>query len=94
MTDPFFMLILMEELGKEFVVWDQKSTIEFIKAGRKTVFAEFAIPPERIQEIRNTCKNAPIHPEFSVEIVNAEGEVVARVRKTIYIRRRKKRNDG
>ena len=94
MTDPFFMLILMEELGKEFVVWDQKSTIEFIKAGTKPVFAEFAIPAERVEAIRSECTTSPIHPEFTVEIADAEGTVVARVTKTIYVRRRKKRNDG
>lgn len=29
MTDPFFMLMLMENLGRDYVVWDKAANIEF-----------------------------------------------------------------
>ena len=30
MTDPFFMLMLMENLGRDYVVWDKAANIEFV----------------------------------------------------------------
>ena len=43
MTDPFYMLIMMEALGTDYIVWDQASKIEFIKAGKKPVSALFEL---------------------------------------------------
>ena len=34
MTDPFFMLMLMENLGRDYVVWDKAANIEFVSPGR------------------------------------------------------------
>lgn len=39
MTDPFFMLMLIENLGKDYVVWDKSASIRFKKPGRGTVSA-------------------------------------------------------
>jgi acyl-coenzyme A thioesterase PaaI-like protein len=33
MTDPFFMLMLIENLGPEYIVWDKTATIRFKEAG-------------------------------------------------------------
>lgn len=30
MTDPFYMLILMENLGREYIVWDKAANIRFL----------------------------------------------------------------
>lgn len=46
MTDPFFMLMLIHILGKEFLVWDKAARIDFIKPDRGTVFARFLIQEE------------------------------------------------
>lgn len=43
MCDPFYMWILMENLGKDFIVWDKAATIRFKKPGTGTVNAEFEI---------------------------------------------------
>ncbi len=37
MTDPFFMLILINNLGKDYIVWDKAARIEFIKPGKKSL---------------------------------------------------------
>ena len=41
MIDPFYMLMLMQMLGPEYIVWDKSATIEFKKPGRGTVSAHF-----------------------------------------------------
>jgi acyl-coenzyme A thioesterase PaaI-like protein len=39
MCDPFFMLILMENLGPDYVVWDKSATVHFLRPGRGKVRA-------------------------------------------------------
>src|SRR5262249_42185897 len=52
MCDPFFMLILINHLGPDYVVWDKSAAIRFKKPGSGTMKAVFHVPPERIEEIR------------------------------------------
>ncbi len=43
MTDPFWMLTVMQNLGRNYFVWDRAGEIEFLKPGRGTVVAEFRL---------------------------------------------------
>ena len=89
MTDPFFMLMLIHILGKEFVVWDKAAHIDFIKPSQGTVTARFLIEEEQIEKIiNNTSGGQKYFPEFSVDIENEAGEKVVRVVKTLYIRKK------
>lgn len=88
MTDPFFMLMLIHILGKEFVVWDKAAHIDFIKPSQGIVTARFLIKEEQIENIiNNTSGGQKYFTEFSVDIENEAGEKVARVVKTLYIRK-------
>lgn len=89
MCDPFFMLILMQNLGRDYVVWDKAATIRFLKPGRGTVTAVFHVPPETIEGLRNGAdQGEKIEPLFSVDVVDESGEVVATVEKRLYVRRK------
>ena len=89
MTDPFFMLMLIHILGKEFVVWDKAAHIDFIKPSHGTVTTRFLITEEQIEDIiKNTSAGQKYFHEFSVDIENEAGEKVARVVKTLYIRKK------
>jgi acyl-coenzyme A thioesterase PaaI-like protein len=89
MCDPFFMLILMENLGRGYVVWDKAATIRFRRPGKGTVRAVFHIPAERIAEIRSAAdRDGKVEPTFHVDVVNEQGEVVADVEKLVYVRRK------
>lgn len=88
MCDPFFMLILLEALGRGYVVWDKSATIRFRRPGRGTVTAIFHIPQEKIDEIRAAADAAgKVEPVFHVDVVDEAGEVVAEVEKLVYVRR-------
>ena len=90
MTDPFFMIMMMKNLGPEYLVWDKAGTVRFLKPARGTVVARFQLPEERIAEARAATASGEKHePKFVVEIVDAEGVTVADVEKTLYIRRKK-----
>jgi hypothetical protein len=90
MTDPFFMLMLIHILGKDYVIWDKAAHIDFIKPGDGTVTASFLIEEEQIQDIVDRTSNGEKYfPEFSVDIRNESRDVVARVAKTLYVRKKR-----
>ena len=89
MTDPFWMLLVKESLGRDYYVWDQAGTIEFLKPGRGTVHATFELEEAALDAIRAaTADGAKYLHWFDTEVIDAAGEVVARVRKQVYARRK------
>ncbi len=89
MTDPFFMVMLIKILGKNYIVWDKAVHIDFIKPGRGTVTALFNIKEKHIKNIReNTSNGQKYLPEFFVDVEDETGEAVARVTKVLYIRKK------
>ena len=92
MTDPFFMLMLIKILGKDYVVWDQAAEIKFIKPGRGTVSAEFKITDGAVEEIiAQTAGGEKYFHDFEVLINDEQGGRIARVTKKLYIRRKRKK---
>ena len=89
MTDPFFALLVMHNLGRDYVVWDKASSIDYKLPGRGTVRARFHITPAQLEDIlQATAGGQKYEPTFAVDVVNRHGEVVATVEKTIYVRRK------
>jgi hypothetical protein len=89
MCDPFFMLILLENLGPGFVVWDKQASIRFRKPGIGEVTARFTVEAERIEEIREEALRAgKAEPTFSVQVMDGQGDVVAEVDQSIHVRPR------
>lgn len=87
MCDPFYMLILIDALGRDFLVWDKAATIRFRRPGRGAVSARFEIAPERIDEIRREATAAGrAEPRFTARVVDTAGEIVAEVEKVISVR--------
>ena len=87
MTDPFWMIMAMQRLGPGYLVWDQAGEIEFVKPGRGTVSAEFVLGADVVEALRSATAGGEKHLRwFEVDIVDAAGDVVARVRKRLYVR--------
>jgi len=87
MADPFYALMLHHTLGPDYLVWDQAAEIEFLRPGRGTVSAEFHLEPEQVERLRQEAADGSKRlPEFLVEIRDAGNELVARVRKRLYVR--------
>ena len=90
MCDPWFMLILLEHMGRDYIVWYNAASIQFLKPGRGTVTATFHIPPEQIAELRaQTDREGKIEPVFNVDVLDEQGEVVAKIEKRLYVRKKK-----
>jgi acyl-coenzyme A thioesterase PaaI-like protein len=87
MTDPFYALLLMHRLGDRYLVWDRAASIEFVAPGRGTVSAVFRVPHEIVDAIRKKTQSGDkALPEFQCEIRDRAGDLVAQVRKTLYVR--------
>jgi hypothetical protein len=90
MTDPFFMVMLIGILGRDYVVWDKSAAIRFRKPGRGTVYAKFRITEEQVADIRSALKTEEkIEQEFPINVTDAQGEVIAEVKKLLHFRNRK-----
>jgi acyl-coenzyme A thioesterase PaaI-like protein len=90
MTDPFWMLLALHALGRDYIVWDKAGEIAFLKPGRGIVRAQFRLDDTTLDDIRTVTADGGKHLRwFETEIVDAEGEVVARARKQLYIRRKR-----
>lgn len=87
MTDPFYMLMLIQLLGSKYYVWDVSAEITFLKPAYKTVHVDFEVTDEHLHRIRESTAGGDKHEEvFIVSIKDAKDQVVARVKKTIYVR--------
>jgi len=87
MTDPFYAIMLMRNLGPEYLVWDKAASIEYVAPGRGTVRARFELTEARLARIRaQAAGGEKVLPEFDTDIVNAEDEVIAKVHRTVYVR--------
>jgi acyl-coenzyme A thioesterase PaaI-like protein len=85
MTDPFYMLMLATNLGREYVVWDKAASIRYRKPGMGRVRAEFRLSEERLAEIRAALEGEGRYDaRFVVEVKDDGGEVVAEVERVVY----------
>lgn len=90
MVDPFYMLMLMQNLGRDYVVWDKAAYIDFIKPGKGIVSATFTLTDDMLNDVRQaTASGEKYLPVWPVEIRDEEDNLVACVDKTLYIRRKK-----
>lgn len=90
MTDPWYGLMLLKVLGeKEFMVWTKNASIDYLSPGRGVVRARFDLTESLLAEARDhlSREDKLVHP-FDIDITDAAGTVVAKVRNTVYIRRR------
>ncbi|KRG33220.1 DUF4442 domain-containing protein [Psychrobacter sp. P11G3] len=90
MVDPFYMLMLMHQLGSNYVVWDKSSHIDFVAPGNSKVTARMKIPSSEIITIQELAKEGEaVFREYKVDIVDEQQKLIATVTKTLYIRLRK-----
>jgi hypothetical protein len=89
MTDAFYMLMLMANLGRDYIVWDKAAAIRYRKPGKGTVRAEFRLSDSQIDDIREKLKTLPKYePVFMVEMKDKAGVVIAEVERVLHVRKK------
>jgi hypothetical protein len=83
------MIMLIKLLGPDYVVWDKAATMRFLRPGRGTLHATFRLTEGDLLALRaDVEREGKIEREFTVDLVDAAGEVYASCRKLLSIRRR------
>jgi len=88
-VDPFYMIMLIRNLGPRFVVWDKAASIRFRRPGRGTLTASFRIDEAELDAIRSALAGErSVDRTYLVELVDAAGAVHASVEKVVQVRRK------
>lgn len=91
MTDPFFMLMLIQILGPGHIIWDKAATIRFLRPGKGRVCCLFQLETADITQIQETlASKGKTEWRQTVKVIDADLQVVAEVDKVVYIRQQKK----
>lgn len=89
MVDPHLMLLLLQALGGDYVVWDKSAKIEFHKPGKGHVNCVVRITDEALDEIRRKTEGGDAYrPRFELTILDEGGDLVATVTKVLHVYRR------
>ncbi|MCE3009060.1 MAG: DUF4442 domain-containing protein [Proteobacteria bacterium] len=91
MTDPFYMVMLLRNLGPGFIVWDKSAAIEYLKPGKTHLYAQFLLTDKDLNNIKlalETQEKMDWHR--TIEILDENQMTIARVSKVLYIRKKKK----
>ena len=89
MTDPFYMLMLIENLGRDYIVWDKSASMRFRKPGKGKVAAAFRLSDEQVEGIRQALRSQDkVEPKFVVEVKDDTGVVIAEVEKILHVRKK------
>jgi acyl-coenzyme A thioesterase PaaI-like protein len=87
MTDPFWMLLVMHQLGNAYYVWDKAGAIDFVAPGYEDVYAHFKLEPAVVEELRTAAAGGDkVLRWFETNVTTASGKLIAVVRKQIYVR--------
>jgi acyl-coenzyme A thioesterase PaaI-like protein len=93
-VDPLYMIMLIRNLGDEYIVWDKTATIHFKKPGRGTLTARFTLDGDEIDTIRRLLETErSVDRTYFVELVDKQGDVCAKVEKVLYVRRKNRDAD-
>lgn len=91
MADPFWMFLTLRALGDDHIVWDQAAEVRFIKPGRGRLHAEFEVTDALLDELREAASDgAKVLHWCETDVLDDSGEVVAHVRKQLYVRLKKR----
>jgi hypothetical protein len=88
-VDPFYMIMLIKNMGSEYVVWDKAASIRFKRPGRETLYAKFKVSEEELIRIKSELENSPkLDRQYLVVLKDKSGLIHALVEKRIFIGRK------
>lgn len=84
--DPIYMLMLIHILGPGYVIWDKAAKIRFKRPGKDTLYCDFHVTQEEIDEIKRLAETEKsIDRVYELELKDKAGIVHALIEKTLYI---------
>ncbi len=88
-VDGIYAVMLIQALGKDYIVWDKAATIRFRKPARYTLYAEFTVSDSEVESIRAAVDaHGKVDRDYAIELVCAAGDVHAEIMQTVHVRRK------
>jgi acyl-coenzyme A thioesterase PaaI-like protein len=88
-VDPVYMIMLIKNLGPDYIVWDKAAFVRFRKPGRTRLYARFTLSEDQLEHVRSeVASNGRIDSVYQVALTDRSGTVHAEIEKTIHVRRR------
>ncbi|HEX8693301.1 MAG TPA: DUF4442 domain-containing protein [Longimicrobium sp.] len=90
-VDPVYMVMLIQNLGPGYVVWDKSASIRFRRPGRTTLHARFVLDQAELDAIRAALETErAVDRTYRIELADAGGAVHAEIEKVIHVRRKER----
>jgi len=84
-VDPYFMLMFMQILGKDFVVWDKAASVKFVRPIVKKVKCRFLVTDELVEEVKHKIAVLGEYTfDLPLKYEDEQGVVYAVFTKTVY----------
>ena len=84
-VDPYFMLLFMEILGRDYVVWDKGASMKFVRPIVDKVKCRFLITDELIAEVKQkVAENGEYTFDLPLKYEDDNGTVYATFTKQVY----------
>jgi hypothetical protein len=88
-VDPYFMLMFMQILGKDFVVWDKAASVKFVRPIVDKVKCRFLVTEELVDEVKQKVDEQGEYTfELPLKYEDEKGGVYAVFTKTVYTARK------
>src|SRR5262249_14116785 len=85
-VDPYYMLLFMQILGKDYVVWDKAASVKFVRPIIEKVRCRFAVTNELIDQVRQKIiEKGEYTFDLPLTYEDSEGSVYAVFTKTVYV---------
>lgn len=90
-VDGILMVMFINLLGRDYIVWDKSGRIRYRKPGRNTLTGRFLVSQQDLDEIRDRLVDADrFEKEFRIDLVDEDGDVCAEIDKLLHFRRKAK----
>ena len=88
MTDPFYALLIRENVPEKVQVWVKSAQIRFRRPGRGIVHAVFELKPDQLEKIQSELSSHhKSEPEFHIDVLDSNGKPVAEVKQIVHVSR-------
>lgn len=85
-TDPFYMLMLLEILGPNYVVWDKGCTIRFKRPATSVIEAKFNITQDMLDDIYKNVEQAGEYSfTWKIDYKDRDNKVYCEFDKVLYV---------
>lgn len=90
--DPVYSIMLTVILGKHYIAVDKKAIVEFLKPGRKSLFASFKLESDDVKQIKDECDTkGKTERTYFVELADENDIVHLKAEKLVHIRKRQRK---